>query len=550
MIREITVGNIAIIEELSLSFSEGFNVLSGETGAGKSIIVDCMGFVLGGRSDRELVGAFDKSGRVQLLCDAPNSKEFSEYLEQTDIEPCEEYVISRRIDASGKSVSRINGNIVTAGTLKKFAAFFVHLHGQNQSQALLEEKNHINILDDFSGAEQALKSVNSAYKDMKHVQKELEALQIGDDEKARLADILKFQCEEIANADLSTGEEDELQKRREKLLNVGKIAEAMAVCRGALGSDGGATDMLSRAKDALNSIKSYDEEYENLLKGVSEALFAVQEISYECSGREEEYYDERELDKIEERLALIASLKRKYGGSESAVLEFLEESSRKLEGLQYSEKRLDELKEELKNAGEQYAKCAAALTNKRKKGAKKLETELVRELSELGMNGAKFEVEFSEIPPTQTGRDGICFMLAVNVGTQKKPLSKVASGGEVSRIVLGMLNILHETHSVPTVIFDEIDAGISGKTARVVAEKIRTISGNRQVLCVTHLPQIAAVADANYLISKSTQKGSTRTAVELIDEKGKVAEVARLSGGLATQAALDHAKELINELKK
>ncbi len=550
MIREIRIANIALIEELTLSFEGGFNVLTGETGAGKSIIVDCIGFVLGGRSDRELVGTFDTKGQVQMLCDPPTSKDFQNFIEETDIDPDEEYLLARRLDSSGKSVCRINGAIVTAGTLKKFAAFLVNLHGQNQSQVLLEEKNHINILDEFSGTHKETRNVRASFEKMKSAKKELDALKMGDDEKARLVDMLRFQCEEIESANLSVGEEQSLQKRRDKLINAGKIAEATSVCKAALGSDGGATDMLSRAKDALEVISDWGDEYKKMLESVREALINVQELSYDVDSIEEEEYDERELDAIEERLALISSLKRKYGGSESAVLEFLDDAAGKLESLQYSEKRLDELSKELEICKNEYNKFTKTLTKARKKGAKVLETELVKGLGELGMPGARFEVEFSEIKPTLGGTDGVLFMLSVNRGTPLKPLFKVASGGEVSRIVLALINILNETHSVPSVIFDEVDAGISGKTARVVAEKIASISKDRQVVCVTHLPQIAAVADANYIISKSTYNASTRTSVELLDESGKIAEVARLSGGLETQAALDHARELISEIKK
>lgn len=554
MILELYIKNIAIIGELRVRFGDGFNVLSGETGAGKSIIVDSMNLILGSRGDRELIKFGEQSAYVeaQFSCD-PNHQELMEAMQEYGIEPEEELIISRELSASGKNICRIGGRLVSLSVLREIASHLVNIYGQNQQQQLLDDKSHLALIDAFADEEtaQLRGQVAGAFAQYAQTRAKLSSLQKDAAEKARMLDLLKYQIDEIERASLKNGEEEELSAEKTKMLHAEKIAQNLNEAKDALSGSEGAVSQLYAAIHALQAIASLDERYEKLAGGLNDAYYAIEEASYDIGALAEDVlFDEGRLTVLEERLAAISSLKRKYGGSIEEILAFLEKAQQDYEELEHSEIRMAELEKQLEREEGALALLSDRLTAQRKASGEKLTAQIARELGDLGMNGAKIACDFRKKDYSANGCDELSLMVSLNPGQPLRHLSKVASGGEVSRIMLAIKSIVAQREAIGTMIFDEIDTGISGRMAQMVAQKIAKISSARQVICVTHLSQLAAMGDRNFFIEKVQKDGQTYTTLRQLQGDEIAEEIARLSGGIHSDAAIAHGRELLANAKE
>ncbi len=554
MILELYIKNIAIIGELRVRFGDGFNVLSGETGAGKSIIVDSMNLILGSRGDRELIKFGEQSAYVeaQFSCE-PNHQELMEAMQEYGIEPEEELIISRELSASGKNICRIGGRLVSLSVLREIASHLVNIYGQNQQQQLLDDKSHLALIDAFADEEaaQLREQVAAAFAQYAQTRAKLSSLQKDAAEKARMLDLLNYQIDEIERASLKNGEEEELSAEKTKMLHAEKIAQNLNEAKDALSGAEGAVSQLYAAIHALQAIASLDERYEKLAAGLNDAYYAVEEASYDIGALAEDVlFDEGRLAVLEERLAAISSLKRKYGGSIEEILAFLENAQQDYEELEHSEIRMAELEKQLESEESTLALLSDRLTAQRKASGEKLAAQIARELGDLGMNGAQIACDFRKKDYSANGCDEVSLMVSLNPGQPLRHLSKVASGGEVSRIMLAIKSIVAQREAIGTMIFDEIDTGISGRMAQMVAQKIAKISSARQVICVTHLAQLAAMGDRNFFIEKVQQGGQTYTTLRQLQGDEVAEEIARLSGGIHSEAAIAHGRELLANAKK
>ena len=557
MLSRLKIRNIALIDELEISLGEGLCVLSGETGAGKSIIVDSVNLALGERADRELIRTGQDKAVVEAWFeDVPD--ETVQILASQEIEADgSALVLSRELSAAGKNVCRINGVLVTLTLLKQVSDLLVDIHGQHEHQSLLSEKNHIGMLDAFgAGIEEERQKTQKLYREFTAVKKRLLSISGSEGDRERRIDMLRYQIDEIEKAAIQKNEEDEL-KQRKALLNASeRISEALSGAYGNLYDD--EDNVLAMLKDAgarLKGIDDIDEKFAELSAKTDEAYYLVEEIATGINRQlSESYFDADELEDIEQRLSLISSLCRKYG---DAALdgEYIENARAELEDLIGSEELIAKLTAELEASRQLLYEQSCVLSEKRRTTAKDFSLRMQQQLSELGMTGAVFEVNMEELPGidecsfSANGIDTVEFYISTNRGEPPKPLRKVASGGEVSRIMLALKNIAANQGGIPTMIFDEIDTGISGRMAEVVAQKLKNIAGRRQVVCVTHLPQIASMADRHFRISKSSDESTTTTQVEELCEDGRVEEVARLSGG-ESSISLMHAREMIDKARE
>ncbi|MBC5647207.1 DNA repair protein RecN [Christensenella tenuis] len=562
MIQSLTVKNIALIDELNIEFGNGLNVLSGETGAGKSIVVDSMNLLLGERADRELIRSGQEKAHVEAnIC--IDSAAFADFFDENELEADDELIISRDLSVSGKNVCRINGTVVSLATLKTLMDRIVDLHGQHEHQSLLYAKNHILFLDNYCGkkAKEAKGRIAQLYTRLKNVQRQLDETGGDERERMRSMDLLSFQIQEITEAKIFAGEEDALRDEREKLNHAQFIAQTLSNGYAELylgGEEGGSA--LSLVQDAvrlLSQIAIYDAAYEKTAERLQESAFVLEECAHDLRGFSESIvFDEQRQTEIEERIDLLGGLKRKYGNSEKEILAFCTDAQQKLEKMQHAEEEAARLTSEIIGIQDQLYAEYQALSGLRKEAAKKLSAAVLKELNDLGMPGANFEAKFAPLPgrkETVWHRDGIDemeFYLSTNEGEPLKPLSKTASGGEISRVMLAFKNISAGSEDISTLIFDEIDTGISGRMALVVSEKMASISRSRQVICVTHLPQIAAMADANFLIRKYSADGATHTNVARLEGANITDEIARLAGGIETENALKYAGELRQNAEK
>ena len=554
MILELYIKNIAIIGELRVRFGDGFNVLSGETGAGKSIIVDSMNLILGSRGDRELIKFGEQSAYVeaQFSCE-PDQKELLEAMQEYGIEPEEELIISRELSASGKNICRIGGRLVSLSVLREVASHLVNIYGQNQQQQLLDDKSHLALIDAFADEEaaQLREQVAVAFTQYAQTRAKLSSLQKDAAEKARMLDLLKYQIDEIERASLKNGEEEELSAEKTKMLHAEKIAQNLNEAKDALSGAEGAVSQLYAAIHALQAIASLDERYEKLAAGLNDAYYAVEEASYDIGALAEDVlFDEGRLAVLEERLAAISSLKRKYGGSIEEILAFLENAQQDYEELEHSEIRMAELEKQLESEESTLALLCDRLSAQRKASGQKLAAQIAQELGDLGMKGAQIACDFRKKDYSANGCDEVSLMVSLNPGQPLRHLSKVASGGEVSRIMLAIKSIVARREAIGTMIFDEIDTGISGRMAQMVAQKIAKISSARQVICVTHLAQLAAMGDRNFFIEKVQQDGQTYTTLRQLQGDEVAEEIARLSGGIHSEAAIAHGRELLANAKE
>ena len=547
MLNELHIENIAVIEKADISFAPGLNVLTGETGAGKSIIIDSIGAVLGERVSRDLVRRGAEKGTVTAVFDADCA---AAWLEENEIDSDGELIIQRRITLDGKSSCRICGTPVTAAQLKELAAMLVDIHGQNDGRQLMDERRHMAYLDSFGHLDGALAAYRAEYDRFSAIKKEMAALSMDEIEKARLSDSLKYQIEELERANIKPGEKDTLSARRDLLRNSEKLTEALDEAFSALyGGDDNAVSMSQNAAYYAAKAANYAPELEQAANAVNDAAFALADAAETLRDFKDSLdFSPEEYDNIETRLSLLNKIERKYGRTDEELCVYLDECRRKLDDIEYADDRLVKLEKELSAQKAQCVKAAAALSAQRRERAAELEKRIVTELRELNMPSVRFAVEFVPVDNEQgfdaSGADKIRFIMSANAGEELGRISKIASGGELSRIMLAMKNVFAENDPVGTMVFDEIDTGVSGIAAQRVAEKLFAVSKGRQVMCVTHLPQIAAMADSHYLIAKHEEGGRTYTEVNGLTREGRRRELARLHGGdFITETTLASAEE-------
>ncbi len=547
MLNELHIENIAVIEKADISFAPGLNVLTGETGAGKSIIIDSIGAVLGERVSRDLVRRGAEKGTVTAVFDADCA---AAWLEENEIDSDGELIIQRRITLDGKSSCRICGTPVTAAQLKELAAMLVDIHGQNDGRQLMDERRHMAYLDSFGHLDGALAAYRAEYDRFSAIKKEMAALSMDEIEKARLSDSLKYQIEELERANIKPGEKDTLSARRDLLRNSEKLTEALDEAFSALyGGDDNAVSMSQNAAYYAAKAANYAPELEQAANAVNDAAFALADAAETLRDFKDSLdFSPEEYDNIETRLSLLNKIERKYGRTDEELCVYLDECRKKLDDIEYADDRLVKLEKELSAQKAQCVKAAAALSAQRREKAAELEKRIVTELRELNMPSVRFAVEFVPVDNEQgfdaSGADKIRFIMSANAGEELGRISKIASGGELSRIMLAMKNVFAENDPVGTMIFDEIDTGVSGIAAQRVAEKLFAVSKGRQVMCVTHLPQIAAMADSHYLIAKHEEGGRTYTEVNGLTREGRRRELARLHGGdFITETTLASAEE-------
>ena len=547
MLSTLHIENIAVIEQAEIAFDSGFNVLTGETGAGKSIVIDAISAILGERASREMIRTGAQKAFVSaIFSGVPELPWFAE--NQIPYEP--ELGISREIFADGKNSCRVSGKPVTVSTLRKLGVQLIQIHGQNDSQQLFDEATHIGYLDLYAHDEALLADYRQAYDKVSVVQQEIRRLSMDESEKLRLVETLKFQIDEIERAELQSGEEDELLERRKVLQNAEKLTDAMEAAVSALYGDetsDGAAAMIANAAHALERVSRVSDEMRQLSGKLNDLMYTAQDIADELRDKKDDLtYSADELEQIEERLDTIHKLKRKYGGSVEDVIAFCEKAKRQLDEVEFASDRIEQLQKKLSALQTAMQEKGMALSAARKMAAEKLQAEISSELMQLDMPKIQFVCEFSAQQPQENGLDAVRFLMSANVGESLRPLSKVASGGELARIMLAMKNVLAAEDSVGTMIFDEVDAGVSGRAAQKVAYKLWTVAKGRQVLCVTHLPQIAAMADTEFTVEKRVENGRTYTSVLRLDVAGRRQELARLTGGsMITETTLAGAAELL-----
>ena len=548
MLSVLHIENIAVIEQAEILFEGGFNVLTGETGAGKSIVIDAISAILGERTYRDVIRTGANRAFVSaIFTNIPQYDWFSENQVEFDTQ---ELQVQREIYADGRNVCRVNGRPVSVASLKKLGGRLINIHGQHDSQQLFDEENHLTYLDAFARDEQELEAYQQAFSAMQSVQREIQKLSMDESEKLRLVETLKFQIEEISAANLVSGEEEQLKERRKVLQNAEKLSDALRMADEALyggDSSDGAAGLLSNAEHALSRVSTISADMQTLHQKISDLMYSVQDAADELRAmRDDLSYSEGELEEIEERLDAIHKLKRKYGASVEDVLAYLADSEQRLDEIEFASDRIETLKKREAELQKETIRQGEILREKRLSAAQAMESRICDELRQLDMPKIRFVCEFTPQQPMQTGLDSVRFLMSANVGENLKPLSKVASGGELARIMLAMKQVLAQQDGVPTLIFDEVDAGVSGRAAQKVAYKLWTVSKGRQVLCVTHLPQIAAMADAEYTVEKRVENERTYTNVLHLDESGRKQELARLIGGsMITETTLAGAAELL-----
>lgn len=551
MLTELEIENIALIDKLRMELGKGLNVLSGETGAGKSIIIDSLNFVLGERADKSLIRYGTDFSVVQAVFSDYITPNVAEYMNEIGIEPEDVLILRRKMSVDGKNECRINGRLSTLSILKGLTELLVDIHGQHEHQSLLKSANHISLLDSIGEAEIASlkENVKSLHNEFVKLKKEKKRL--GDaEERVRKLDILSYQIAEIEKAAIEEGEEDALFDKRKRIRNMEKILSALNGARDTL--DGyNSSSVSANVKNAsalLNSVSSYDERILPLCDRLDAVKAEVGDISETVGEFLNEFdFDSKTAEEIENRLETVRNLQRKYGGNYASLQAFYQNAKEEYETLNSAEERVEKLDRELTDATKKLITAAEKLTQARVKAADYFEKRMISELSDLGMSGSTFSVDIKTAQNadeiTENGADSVEFLISPNVGEPLKPLAKIISGGEMSRFMLALKNIVAGIDSIGTMVFDEIDTGISGNISAVVSEKMCNISRNRQVIAVTHMPSLAAMADCHYLIEKSVGNGKTLTNVTLLPDDTN--EVARLIGGSDYSShAVPHAKEM------
>jgi len=542
------IENIAVIECADISFDRGFNVLTGETGAGKSIVIDAISAILGQRAYRDMIRTGTAKASVRaVFTGVPKLSWF----EENGVEYDPETIIQREIHLDGKNVCRVNGSLVTVSILSKLGIQLINIHGQHDSASLFDEANHLTFLDDFAANEELRAQYLEKYTAVDKLRKEINRMSMDEGEKLRRMETLKYQIGEIEKANLEAGEDEELESRRKLLQNAEKIANGLNdAVENLYGGDDtdGAASLLATAERALARVSKFSDQIAQLHEKVADLMYQVQDaaelardVQYELS------YSGDELDEIESRLDVIHKLRRKYGTTCADILAYQEKAKQELDEIEFADDHIERLKKKLKKAEKEAWDAALILRENRKETAERLSERILTELAQLDMPKVQFACRFSELELTALGADAVAFYMSANVGEALKPMSKVASGGELARIMLAMKNVLAEQDKVDTLIFDEVDTGVSGRAAQKVAEKLKSVARSKQVLCVTHLPQLAAMGDTHLLIAKGERDGRTYTTVTPLDLEGRKKELARIIGGAnITETTLKSAEEMLH----
>lgn len=557
MLERLIIENIALIDKLDLELDEGFTVLTGETGAGKSIIIDGLNLVLGGRGSRELITYGEQKCRVEAVFDVSDKPKVIKKLEELGIDSDEGCLtITRELNVSGKSIARVNGVLLPLAGLKPITDMLVDVHGQHEHQSLLDDSNHLKVIDAYMSCKilPILESVNAVYDEYSAVVAKLNAGFISEAERERRIDILKYQINEIESAGLSKNEEADIKEKLNILTNAERISRGLNTASAALSGDGGAVGLLKDAVDELSGIASFSTQYDELFSRLNDIYYEIEDAAYSLRDLKlDAEYDPKSIDELETRLDVIDGLKHKYGNDVEEILAFAQKAKAELEQLMGGAALREELERRKKELLIKYRENAERLTNIRKTSAQKLCSLAEEQLKALGMKKAVFGAEFSIIDdePHRDGSDSVSLLLSANEGEPMKPLSKIASGGELSRIMLALKTVITDADEIPTLIFDEVDTGISGTTANTVGLRMKKIAQKHQVLCVTHLPQIAAFADSHYFVSKHEKGGRTVTSVIRLSDEERPAELARIMGAEDDSgAAVSHAAELIKKAQK
>ena len=551
MLQLLHIENIAIIERADIAFAPGFNALTGETGAGKSIVIDSLGAVLGQRTSRDLIRTGTPKAFVSAVFDHVDGA--LPALAENGVSPEADgtLLLSRELYGDGKNVCRANGRPITVAQLKSIGASLLNIHGQHDGTQLLDETQHLGYLDRFGRTEAQLAAYTARYGDLSATRREIAALRMDETEKARRVDTLRHQIAELERAELREGEEEALLARRNILRNGEKFIAAVSeadYCLNGGDEAGGALSAIRQAEDALRSLRSLGAEFETLSDRMGALYSDAYDLAMTVRDKRAEFdFSPEELDAVESRADLLYRLKKKYGGTVEEMLDYLARSKDELDRIEYADDRIAQLEKQLEKKNAAAAEAARTLSDARKKAAERLEAAILRELCELDMPKVRFAIDFAEKEPDATGMDEVRFLMSANVGEELKPIQKIASGGELARIMLALKNVFAAQESVMTMVFDEVDTGVSGRAAQRVAEKLARVSREKQVLCVTHLPQLAAMADTHFSVEKGEENGRTLTRVTELDRAQRARELARLTGGEAvSETMLRGAGELLD----
>ena len=547
MLSLLHIENIAVIECADISFDQGFNVLTGETGAGKSIVIDAISAILGERAYRDMIRTGTNEASVRgIFTGVPDLPWFAD----NGVEYDSETVIQREIYLDGKNVCRVNGSLVSVAILRKLGTQLINIHGQHDSATLFDEDNHLMFLDAFGDNEHLRVIYSERYEAVAKLRREIDKMTMDEGEKLRRMETLRYQIAEIEKADLEIGEDEALEERRKILQNAEKLSNGMDTAVECLyGGDesDGAAGLLAQAEYALARLAKFSDSFAAMHERVADLMYQVQDAAEEVrDARDDLSYSADELERIESRLDVIHKLRRKYGVTCEDILNYLDKAKKELDDIEFADDHLEHLKKKLKKAEKEAWDAAKALRKNRQETSVTMADRILTELAQLDMPRVQFACQFAETDLTANGADTVAFYMSANAGEALKPMSKVASGGELARIMLAMKNVLAEKDQVNTLIFDEVDTGVSGRAAQKVAEKLRSVAAHKQVLCVTHLPQLAALANTHLLIAKSERDGRTYTSVTPLDVEGRKKELARIIGGTnITETTLKSAEEML-----
>ena len=548
MLSLLHIENIAVIECADISFDSGFNILTGETGAGKSIVIDAISAILGERAYRDMIRTGTNKASVRAVF--TNVPEFP-WFADNGVEYDSETIIQREVYLDGKNVCRVNGTLVTVSILRKLGIQLINIHGQHDSASLFDEANHLQFLDAFAENQGLIDTYYEKYSTVAKLRKEIDRLHMDESEKLRRMETLRYQIEEISKANLQVGEDETLEQRRKILQNAEKLSDGIHTAVECLyGGDDtdGAASLLAEAERELARLVRYTDAYNDIHDKVADLMYQVQDVAEELrDARDDLSYSADELEQIESRLDVIHRLRRKYGSSCEEILQYLESAQKELDEIEFADDHVERLKLKCEKAEKEAWSAAKELRKNRMIAAENLSSRILQELAQLDMPKVQFSCNFTDTELTPLGADMVAFYMSANAGEALKPMSKVASGGELARIMLAMKNVLAEQDHVSTLIFDEVDTGVSGRAAQKVAEKLRSVAKSKQVLCVTHLPQLAALANTHLLIAKEERNGRTYTTVTPLDLEGRKRELARIIGGAnITETTLKSAEEMLN----
>lgn len=547
MLTSLKIENVAIIESAAIEFGCGLNVLTGETGAGKSIVIDSINAILGERTSRDIIRTGAQSAKVYAVFEDVNER-VRNFLDENGID-CEDgvLIINRTLSREGKNVCRINGAPVTVSMLREIGGELIDIHGQHDNQSLLSPEKHCGFVDSFAGNADLIADYREKYGRLCEIRSKLKKLTTDESSKSQRIDFLTYQIDELEKAEITIGERDELKARKSLINNSQKVIESLNIAYEALKANGAGIDMITDAESEIANASAYMETLGEASEKITDIRYELEDIAETVRDAMTEVdFDPSELEDIDERLDLLYRLSKKYGDTEEEMLEYLEKARVELDNIAFSEERVKELQKQEKEALAETETAACKLTESRKTAGEKLSNAICSELEFLDMPNVRFVVKCNDIGLTENGKDEIEFLISANAGEEPKPLAKIASGGELSRIMLAIKNVLAETDGVDTMIFDEIDTGVSGRAAQKIAMKLRSASKGRQVICVTHLAQIAAQGDVHLYISKSVSDGKTYTNIKSLIEEERVAEIARIMGGMEiTKLQFESAREML-----